>query len=66
MNNFKFVQDFGITAWLCTITLLGVFIIIGMGVYNGDLSWDDLLPVLQGWVSAVLAAILVLKARKPQ
>jgi len=60
----KLVQDFGVTAWICTLIIVGSFILIGVGVSQGFISWDILLPMIGSWVGGALSAIGVLKGIK--
>jgi len=60
----KLRKDFGVTAWILTIVLLGSFILLGVGVTTGALDWQYLLPAVASWISGALAAIGILKAQK--
>lgn len=60
----KLLNDFGVSAWLGTLIIIGAFTIIGMGVKAGQIPFDILLPVLGAWVSAVITAYFVVKGVK--
>ncbi len=62
----KLLQDFGVTALLCTLVVIFVFILLLMGVYNGALDFNQLLPILEGWVGGILSAVVIIKAKKTQ
>ena len=56
--------DFGVTAWVLTIVLLGSFILLGIGTATGQIEWQYLLPLVGAWVGGALSAIGVLKGQK--
>lgn len=60
----KLRKDFGVSAWLATLIIIGTFTIIGMGVKAGQVSYSEILPMLGAWVGAVVAAYFVIKGIK--
>jgi len=60
----KLIKDFGVSAWLGTLIIVGAFVIIGMGVRTGQISYAELLPMLGAWVGAVISAYFVVKGVK--
>ena len=60
----KLIKDFGVSAWLGTLIIVGAFVIIGMGVRAGQISYAELLPMLGAWVGAVISAYFVVKGVK--
>lgn len=60
----KLFRDFGVSAWLATLIIVGTFAIIGMGVKAGEVSYSEVLPMLGAWVGAVVAAYFVIKGIK--
>ncbi len=56
MKNLKIVKDFGVTAWIATLIVIGSFVLLIKGVDH------DLLAMIGQWVSAVISAVVVLKA----
>ncbi len=60
----KLWQDFGVTAWFGTLIIVGTFAIIGVGIYQGKVDIDLLVPMFSSWVGAIIAAYFTIKARK--
>ena len=60
----KLKNDFGVTALLATLIIIGAFAIIGMGVKAGLVTYAQLLPMLGAWVGAVVSAYFVVKGIK--
>ena len=61
---FKLKTDFGVTALLATLIIIGTFVIIGMGIKVGQVTYSEVLPMLGAWVGAVVAAYFVVKGVK--
>ncbi len=64
MKNSRLVKDFGVTALLATIVVLGTFIILIIGLLQAKFDMDKLLYILSGWVGAVLGGFFTLKGSK--
>lgn len=60
----KLFKDFGISAWFGTLIIIGAFVIIGLGVKAGQVSYSEILPMLGAWVGAVVSAYFVVKGIK--
>jgi len=58
------IKEFGIAGWFGTLIIIGSFVIIGMGVVRGHISFDALLPALTSWVGSVVTAYFVVKGIK--
>jgi len=63
-DNMKLFKDFGVSAWLGTLLIVGAFVIIGIGVKTGQVTYSEVLPMLGAWVGAVVAAYFVVKGIK--
>jgi hypothetical protein len=60
----KLLRDFGVTALFGTLIIIGSFVMLGLGLVNGDISASDILPMIGAWVGAVVGAYFVVKANK--
>jgi len=60
----KLLNDFGVSAWLASLIIIGAFVIIGIGVRMGLVSYEILLPMIGSWVGSVVTAYFVFKGMK--
>lgn len=62
MNKYKLFQDYGVTAFLSTLVVLGSFFILFRVADKIDPT--ALLTLVGSWVSAIISAIVVIKSAK--
>ena len=62
MNKFKLIQDYGVTAFISTLVIVGSLIIIWR--IADKVAPDTLLALVGSWVSAIISAIVVIKSAK--
>lgn len=60
----KLKADFGVTALIATIVVVGTFLMIAYGMYRGMFDGKELLAVVSSWVSSVVTAFVVAKGIK--
>lgn len=60
----KLLKDFGVSAWFGTLIIIGAFVIIGMGIRAGQITFSEILPMVGAWVGAVVTAYFVVKGIK--
>lgn len=63
-SEMKLKQDFGVTALIFVLVIIGAFTIIGIGMIQGVLQPDNVLYVLSGWVAGILSSYGAVKATK--
>uniref|UniRef100_A0A6H2A765 Uncharacterized protein n=1 Tax=viral metagenome TaxID=1070528 RepID=A0A6H2A765_9ZZZZ len=60
----KLLKDFGVTALFGTMVIIGVFALLFIGVSRDKIEFDQLLPIVSAWVSAIVGAYFAVKAVK--
>ena len=62
MNKLK--ADFGVSALLATLIIIGSFTVIIIALITGKVDIDIILPMLGAWVGAVVASYFAVKINK--
>lgn len=60
----KLNSDFGVTAFLATLVIIGSFALMIIGVVTGKAVIGDLLPMIGAWVGSIVTAFFVVKGIK--
>lgn len=60
----KLKSDFGVTALLATIVLVGSFALLIIGLVTSKITMGDLLPMIGAWVGSIVTAFFVVKGIK--
>ena len=60
----RLTRDFGVSALIAVLIVVGAFTAIIIGILNGSISMTLILPMLGAWVGSATAAYLTVKATK--
>lgn len=55
------IEKFGVPALFGTLIIVGSFVIIGIGVVQGKIDFNVLLPLIGAWVGSIVTAYFVIK-----
>lgn len=64
MKDLKLFKDWGVTATLSTLVIIGSFVILFR--VADKINPDTLITLVGSWVSAIVAAIVVIKSGEKQ
>ena len=64
MSKWKLFQDFGVTAFIGTLVLIGSFALLIIGVVKEVIDPVVLVALVGSWVGSIVSAFFVIKSAK--
>ena len=60
----KLWNDFGVRALMGVMVVGGAFLVTGLGLWKGQLTFTQVFPTISGWVGIVIGAYFVAAATR--
>lgn len=58
------IQQFGLMGLFGTLIIVGSFYLLGVGVTQGAVNFEQLLPLVGTWIGGIVSGYLVVKTYK--